>query len=238
MREPVRNCGVIGGGARERLLREPSTRREPRCALRRRELLDEHRVIIGIDDDSDVVVIFRCGADHRRPADVDVLDAFFERRAFRKRRLEGVEIDDEQVDRPDVMREHRRFMFGILADRQKAAVHFGMQSLQPSVHHLRKLREIGHVANRETSLGERFARAAGGDKLHAMRRQNACELDKACFVGNGNQRARHMAQINGHCILLTGAALITPCRREEPAHRRAAGNSKRSRPQEPPPLAQ
>ncbi len=140
--------------------------------------------------------------------------------------FERIKIDDEKVDRLDVMREHRRFMLGIFADRQKTAVHLRVQSLQPAVHHLRKLREIGDVANREPRFGERFARAAGGDKLHPMRRQNPRKFDKAGFVGNGNQRARHAAQIDGHCILLNRAALIIPGRREEPARRRAAGNSK------------
>ena len=44
-------------------------------------------------------VVLRRGADHRRPADVDVLDALVVGLAGRDRRLERVEVDHEEVDR-------------------------------------------------------------------------------------------------------------------------------------------
>ncbi len=60
---------------------------------------DESAVIGRIDHDGHVVVVLRRGADHRRAADVDVLDALLERAAARQRRLERIEIHDEQIDR-------------------------------------------------------------------------------------------------------------------------------------------
>ena len=106
----------------------------------------------------------------------------------RERRLERIEIDDEQVDRRDVVGEHRRLVLGIVADRQQPAMDLRVQGLDPPVHHLGKAGEIGHVADRKPRLGERLARAAGGDELDAERGQGAGEIDEAGLVGNGNQR--------------------------------------------------
>ena len=63
-------------------------------------------IVRGLDDDGDIVVVLRGGADHRRAADVDVLDAVLVAGALGDRRLERIEVDHEQVDRRDAVRLH------------------------------------------------------------------------------------------------------------------------------------
>ncbi len=71
-------------------------------------------------------IIGRLGADHRRPADIDVLDAVVVARAFGDGFLERIEVYDQQIDRFDVVRLHRSDVFMTPADRQEAAMHTGM----------------------------------------------------------------------------------------------------------------
>ncbi len=106
-------------------------------------------------------MIFRRGADHGWTANVDVFDGFIPVRALGDRRLERIEIDDEEIDRLDPMRQHGRLMFRIFADCQQAAMHFRMQGLDPSVHHFWKTGDVRHVEDRQACVGERLARAAG-----------------------------------------------------------------------------
>ena len=51
--------GVVAGGA---------------PALMRVELREERRIVRGVDDHQHRLMVLRCGAQHRRPAHVDVLD--------------------------------------------------------------------------------------------------------------------------------------------------------------------
>ena len=56
-------------------------------------------VVGGRSDDGDIVKILGGGADHRRAADIDVLDDFVKVDAWLAGRLfEGVEIDHHHVD--------------------------------------------------------------------------------------------------------------------------------------------
>ena len=134
----------------------------------RGELGEHARVIVRVDHHRDVVVVLGRGADHRRSADVDVLDAVVEGRALRDRRLERIEIDHQQIDRRDAVLLHRCRVRGVVADRQQAAMHLRMQRLHPAVHHLGKAGEVRHVAHLQAGVGERLGGAAGRDQLDAV----------------------------------------------------------------------
>ena len=87
-----------------------------------------------------------CGrTDHRRTADIDVLDAIFIRRALRNRRLERIEVDDQKIDRKDAVIARGFFVFGVAANTEKTAMHARMQCLHPAVHHLRKAGQFRNV---------------------------------------------------------------------------------------------
>jgi len=96
----------------------------------------------------------------------------------------GVEVHDEQVDRLDVVRQHRRFVLGVLAHREEATVHLGMQGLHAPVHHLGEPGQVGDLRDGQAGVGKHPLRAAGRNERDAVRRQSLGELDEAGLVGD------------------------------------------------------
>jgi len=145
-------------------------------------------------------VVLRRGADHRRPANVDVLDALLEAGALIDDRLERIEIDHQKIDRRDAVRLHRVRMFGVAADRQQSAMHFGMKGLDPSVHHFRKSGQFRYIRDLQARGGNRLGGAAGGDEIDAVAGQRAGEFDQSGFIRDGQQSAGHAARMVGHSL--------------------------------------
>ena len=110
-------------------------------------------------------MVFRRRADHRRAADVDILDAIIIGTARRDCRLERVEIDHQQVDGRDAVLIHCRHMVGVAAQRQQPAMHHRVQRLHAPVHHLREPGQLRHVPHVQPRLADRPRRAAGGDEF-------------------------------------------------------------------------
>ncbi len=138
-------------------------------------------------------------AQHGRTANVDILDAFLERRAFGDGPLERVEIDEEQVDLGNRMGCHGFAVFGIVAPAKQSTVNPRVQRLQPAVHHLGKLGHIRNVEGVDTCGLEGFQRAAGGQDFHAAVLQAARAVFKAVLVGQGDQGAPDRNEIGlGH----------------------------------------
>ena len=98
---------------------------------------------------------------HRRAADVDVLDHLVALGALRNGRLEGIEVDHDQVDRTDIMLGHRGGMFGIVAHRQQPAVNRRVQRLDAAVHHFGEAGVFGHVLHRQPCIAQGLGGAAG-----------------------------------------------------------------------------
>src|ERR1700730_17094563 len=106
-------------------------------------------IIRPVDNNHDIVKIFRGSANHCRAADVDIFDALSKGSLTGERRLERIKIYNEEVDRRDAMRQHSRLVFGIFADRKKPTMDSWVQSFHPSVQEFRKAREIGNIADRK-----------------------------------------------------------------------------------------
>ena len=184
-RKPVRDRRIIGGGARIGFCGEAAAQRERGRALVGGEFVEHGLIVPRLDDDGDVVVVLCRRPDHRGTADVDILDAVLVTRAFVDGRLERIEVDHQQIDRRDAVRLHRLGMFLVVADREQAAMHLGMQRLDPAVHHFGKAGEVGDVVYLQPCRGDRLGGAAGGDEFDAVASQRLGEFDQASFVGNG-----------------------------------------------------
>ena len=100
--------------------------------------------------------VLRRRAEHRRPADVDQLDA----------RLAGerVEVDDDEVERLDVVLLESRHVLLAVAPREDPGVDARMERLHAPAEHLRHLDRRG-VEPELAQVGLR--RAAGRDELDA-----------------------------------------------------------------------
>ena len=207
--EPARDGRVIGGGAGEGLGGETAAELEGGCSFVFVEGGDERAVVVRIDDDRDMTVVLGGGANHRRPADVDVLDGGGVVGAGGDGRLEGIEVADEEVDRGNRMSRHRRCMGGLVADAEKAAVDRRMEGLNPAVHDLGKAGHLGDIANGEPGPGECGVGAAGRDDLDAAPGERLGEVGQAGLVEDGDQRAAKLHEVrrwalgrgNGHSRL-------------------------------------
>ncbi len=197
-REPVGDRRIVGGGAGKSLGAEAPAQRKRRHAAVPGKFIKQDRVIGRLDNDGDITVVFRGGADHRRAADIDILDAIVEAGAARHGFLKRIKIDDQKIDRPNAMRAHRFGMRGVAADGEQTAMHGRMQRLDAAVHHFRKAGQIGHVDHVQTGLAQLFARAAGRNQLDAVVVQRVGELDQAGLVRDGNKGARGAAQWVSH----------------------------------------
>ncbi len=149
----------------------------------RAHLLKHGAKIVRVGRDSDIGMVLRRRADHRRPADIDVLDAIVIRRAARDRLFERIEIHIEKIDGEDVVRRHRGDMVGRVAHRQEPAMNGGMERLDAPIHHFRKARRLAHITHRQAGSRQRGFCAAGGDERHAQFMQRARVVDEAILIG-------------------------------------------------------
>ena len=127
-------------------------------------------------------------ADHRRPADIDILDTGLEIRTGGDGRLERVEIDHDEVDRGDAVLVHRGNMGRIRAAGEDAAMNQRMQRLDPAIHDLRKACMDADFRHGNACVHQRFGGAAGRQDLDALGGKKLSELDKAGLVGHRNKR--------------------------------------------------
>jgi hypothetical protein len=103
--------------------------------------------------------------DHARAADVDVLNARLEVAALRDRRAEGIKVDNDEVDGRHAVRGHVRFVLGVAADAEEAAVNSRVQGLDPAVKELGKAGVLGDIRDGQAGVADSLRGPAGREKL-------------------------------------------------------------------------
>ena len=202
--ERRRDRGIVGRCGGESFLREPPFR-FARERSGRGKLVGDRVVVRGRSHDSDIVKILGGGADHRRSADVDVLDQFLESDSGLGRGLlEGIEVDHHHIDGSDAVFGNRRDVLGIFAAMQDAAVNLGMQRLDAAIEHLGESGEIGDVFDGDAGIAQEFRGASGGDEFDAKRGKLAGEIDESGFVGDAENGAAEFGLLADMIGLGTG----------------------------------
>ncbi len=197
--EPAADGRVVGAGRGIGLGRQFVAEREARGAVVRRHFRQHADLVGGVDQHHHMGMVLRRRTQHRRPADVDIFDAGLGVGAGGDSGLEGVEVDRHEVDAADPVRFHRLDVRRVVAPGQDGAVHHGMQGLDPPVHHFGKAGEVAYLAYRDTGLGDRLGRAAGGDDFDAVPGERAGELGEPALVGHRDQGAADGDQVvRGH----------------------------------------
>ena len=103
----------------------------------------------------------------------------------------GIEVDDDEVDRLDAVARDRREVVGAVAAGEDAAVDRGCSVLtRPSIISGKPVTSETLVTGKP-GVGERLRRAAGRDELDAAGGQPAAELDQAGLVRN-TQNCAHI----------------------------------------------
>ena len=220
-REPAADRGVVAGGLGEGLVGEPVPGRGGDLAAGLLELGADRVVGLGFDDHGDALVVLGRGADHRRAADVDVLDRDLVVDVVAgDRLLEGVEVDADQVDRLDPLALQRRHVLGVAAARQQRRVQARVQRLDPAVEDLLLAGELGDVGHLQARLAQGAGGAAGGEDLDAEGGEALGEVGDAGLVGDRDQRPAHpdRAVADGLGLGVCGASVI-----DRRPHARSAG---------------
>ena len=189
-------------------------RRSARCARRpaaaKRAALRERGAAVGcsassdagvlrrIDDHRDARVVLRRRAQHRRAADVDVLDRVLVAavRVAPTVAANGYRFTTSRSIGAMPCCGHHRVVGAGAAE--QAAVDLRMQGLDPAVHDFREAGDVGDVAHRQAGVAQRARGAAGGKQLDAMRGERARQFDQAGLVGNGQQRPADGQAVGGH----------------------------------------
>ena len=182
--EPAGDHRIISGGRAECLGRHRLAEVETGRPVPVIKLGEQGRIIGRISQNGDEGVILGRRTYHRRATNIDILDHLVPIGAAPPGRLERIEIDNDQIDRTDRVSLHRGGMFGIVAYCQQAAVHLGVQRLDPPVHHFGKAGELRNIAHRQPRIAQRPSRAAGGHQFHPAPAQCLAQFDQAGLVGH------------------------------------------------------
>ena len=83
------------------------------------------------------------------------------------RRLERIEVHDDEVDRLDALGLERGEVVGDVAAGEDAAVELGVERLDPAAEDLGLAGVVGDLGHLEPGLGQRRARAAAGQQVDA-----------------------------------------------------------------------
>ena len=200
--DPLQGRGdgrIVGRGGGESFLRQAPLGGRGKFSAGFRHLFGDRVVVGGRSDDRHILKILGGGADHRRPADVDVLDQFFERHAwFGSGFLKGIKIHHHHVDRLNAVLGDSAAVRGILAAVQNASVHLGMQRLDAAVEHLGKAGELGDIFDLDAGVAQQFGGAAGGDQFHAQAGELAGEFHQSGFVGHAENGTLNLRLGRGH----------------------------------------
>ncbi len=198
-REPAADRGVVARRLGEGLVGQPVPGRGRDLAARLLQLGADRVVGLGFDHHRHALVVLRRGADHRRSADVDVLDRHVGVDVeLGHRVLERVEVDADEVDRLDPLALEHRHVVGIVAPRQQRRVQPRVQRLHPTAEDLLLAGELGDVGDLQARLAQRAGGAAGREELDPQRRQRLGEVGDPGLVGDRDQRPAHPDRAVAH----------------------------------------
>ena len=183
----VGNHGVVGSGVLEHLQGQTVLRIVGNFAFFL-QFRNDRRVIRRVADDHYVLVVFRRRAQHRRAADVDVLDGYRQGHVrFQDGFLEGVEVDGHDVDGLNAQVFQLGHVFGFFPHCQDAAVNRRVEGFDSPVQAFRESGHIGDPDHFHAAFGDLCVGPSGGDDGAAQCLQFLCELDDAGLVGYADQ---------------------------------------------------
>ena len=181
-----RDPGVVGRRMRVGLRGEALSRALVEGAFIERP--EDLRIALGPHDDDHGLVILGRRPDHRRPADVDLLDGLFRSDSWPQHGLdERVQVAADEIDLPEPMLRQRIEVLLLVASGQDARVHPRMQRLDAAIHHLREARQLAHSLDVQGRVLDRLQSAAGGEQVITEPLQPTREGGEPGLVANGQK---------------------------------------------------
>ncbi len=145
---PAGDARVVRRGVGEGLALQAPPRLGRRCRSRA-QLLEDRVVVVGVDHHRDRGGVLGAGADHRRPADVDVLEDLLLAGALGDRLAEGVEVHRQHRDGHDAAGLHLGPVRGQRRAPEQAAVDPRVERLHPAAEDLGASGVLGDLPRRE-----------------------------------------------------------------------------------------
>ncbi len=197
---PAGHGGVVGGGVREGLGREPA----PGLQVEATGCGSGNNGAVGarVHDDGDGGVVLRGGPHHGGTADVDLLDDVVLRGTGFHGLHEGVEVHDDEVEGFDLHAGQRVHVGGDPAVREDAAVDARVQGLDPAVEHFRRAGDFLDFLDRDAGRCDLFRGGAGRDDPDAGRVQALREFLQAGLVVDRNQCPSDGYTVDGYTLSL------------------------------------
>jgi len=146
------------------------------------EQLDELAVVFLRRHDQHIVEVLGTSADERDATDVDLLDDFAGVVGVGHSLLEGIEVDDDEVERRDVVFLHLLLVRLKLGATQDAAKHFGMEGLHAAAQDGRIARERLDGLHRRVERLDKVIGASCGVYLYAILFQQVDDGVDARFI--------------------------------------------------------
>ena len=141
------------------------------------DLVQNLRIVLGVANHRHVSPILGCRTQHRRTANVDILDCLLDRHTLLLNRLtEGIEIHADHVDKLDLILLEGLQVALIVTTSQQTAMHLRVERLDTTITNLREARYIADIDHLNTLLFEEFHRTARGDHLPAQCAKSLCKL--------------------------------------------------------------
>ncbi len=157
-------------------------------------------------------MILRGSAQHRRAADIDVLDRVVERALdSRHGLLKWIQVDDENFDRIDRMLGQRARVFSLGSIGQQAGMDARIQRLHAPIEYLWKAGVLRDLGNFDPALAQQLCSSAGRQNVKAKGAQLLSKIRDTGFVGNAQQRPpaaglRHESALISALITIDTAA--------------------------------
>ncbi len=192
---PAGDGGIVGGGSAEGLQgAAAAVLQAPGAGL---ELLQEGAVLVRVGQHRHRGVVLGGAADHAGAADVDLFDGFGGGDALAgDGGLEGIEVDDHQVDGLDALGLGVGDMVGQIAAEQQTAVDAGMQRLHAAVEALGSAGVAGDFDGFEPGFLEGAQGAARGQDPPALGQQALGQGKKPRLVVDRDQCRWHGCPLN------------------------------------------
>jgi hypothetical protein len=222
--EPARDGGVVARGGGKRLGGQASPRGQREQAVGVAQLSQDGVVALGPDHHGGEGVVLRRGPDHRRPADVDVLDHLGIGHAPPGHRaLEWIQVHAHQVDVLDALLGGLANVLGIVTHGEQSGIELRMKRLDATVHDLGKAGEVLDRPDRHAGVAQLRGRPARGHDLHAQRHELTSEIDYPALVGNRQQRSTHPHRTRSGDRVGPGDLAVDALRDGTRIHRLAVG---------------
>ena len=185
--EIVEDCAIVVRADAERQSRKTTTLLDGGRALLLLQHCEQLAIHHNRGNDQRILVVLSRSANQRDTADVDLLDNGLLLGAACHGLLEGVEINDNQIDLGDSILRHLLAVALVVAAAQDTTEHAGVQSLDATTQDRGITRQVLNCRSLQTERVDESQRTARRIQLHATGSQRLDYFVQSVFIKDRDQ---------------------------------------------------